>query len=529
MKLRFSLFTKPLVLTTAILFSVSGALNAQQDKPAVKDKAAKKLITFADLEKKLHFDNAPIAAQKGVVLSYAPALSKAMPAVVTVTSWKAAQKAPERNAEQEELFRKMFPDVPEDFFEKHGGGKGGKGDNGGGRGRERGLGSGVIIHDTGYIITNNHVVRDADEIVVSLSGDSKEYPATVIGTDPQTDVALIKIKASGLKAITIADSAKLRIGDVAFAIGNPLGLEQTATQGIVSALGRSDLNIIGNGYENFIQTDASINKGNSGGALVDAGGRLIGINTAIQSPFGGNIGIGFAIPSNMAVKTIKRLLNGGGTVHRGFLGVFLKEADPEFARALGRKDQSGVVVVEVGEGTPAEQYGIKAGDLIVGFNGQKTKSMPKLRLDISNSDPGAKVRFEVLRSGKVQNVEVVLGDLENRGNALAASVGGTEKPKPPKAKELMVGVQISNIDDKLREAMKLADDFKGVLVKSVNDSAPAAEAGLRSGLIITQIDQRDVSSVKEAYELVGKISGDVALLQVYANGRRDILAVELKK
>jgi len=492
---------------------------AQKANPRPQAKANSPLITYSELEKKLHFDNTPVSAPAGAIASYAPALEKVMPCVVTVLSSKTIKASMKRNPQQEELFRRMFPDIPDDFFEKH-------------RqqdGKEQGLGSGIVIDEDGYILTNNHVVRDADEILVTLSNEKKQYPAKVAGTDPRTDVALIKIEAKGLKAITIGDSSKLKVGDIAFAIGNPLGLKQTATQGIISALGRADLNIIGDGYENFIQTDASINKGNSGGALVDVNGRLIGMNTAIQSNFGGNIGIGFAIPSNMALNTIKRLLDGGGTVHRGFLGVYLKEPNADLAKALGRKDQSGVLIVEVGQDTPAEKSGLKAGDLIVAYNGRGVKSMPKLRLDISNTDPGTKVNFDIVRNGKQTKMNVILGDLENRGEEFASFKRPGENRAVPKPKELVDGVQISQIDEKVREALKLPEDLQGVLVKSVNDGTAAAEAGLRSGLVITQIDQRDVRSVEQAYELANKATGGVLLLQVYAAGRLDILAIELKK
>jgi len=325
---------KTLLHTLAVAGSLSLGVDACADN-----------IKFADLEKKIALDKSPVAPEGGAVASYAPALKKVMPAVVTIFSSKSVTQT--RNPQQEELFRRMFPDIPEDFFEKHRGQEGGPG------GKEQGLGSGVVISPDGYILTNNHVVGDADEIKVTLSANKREYAGTVIGADPQTDVALIKIEATGLPFITIGDSSALQIGDIAMAVGNPLGLEQTATLGIISAVGRSDVNILENGYESFIQTDAAINRGNSGGALVDAAGRLIGIPTAIQSNFsGGNIGIGFAIPSNMALNIVQRLLDGGGVVKRGFLGVFLRELDPNMAKALGRDDQSGVLVAEVGDKTP---------------------------------------------------------------------------------------------------------------------------------------------------------------------------------
>ena len=480
-------------------------------------------IKFADLEKKILVDKTPVVAAPGAVASYAPALKKVMPAVVTIFSSKSIETTSARNPQQEELFRKMFPDIPEDFFERegNGGGEGGK------NRKEEGLGSGVVISPDGYILTNNHVVGDADEIKVRITSDKKEHIAKLIGADPQTDVALIKIDAKEIPFITIGDSSNLQIGDVAMAVGNPLGLEQTATLGIISAVGRSDLNIVQNGYENFIQTDAAINRGNSGGALVDASGRLIGVPTAIQSNFsGGNIGIGFAIPSNMALNIVQRLLDGGGVVKRGFLGVFLRELDPNMAKALGRDDSSGVLVAEVGDKTPAEASGMKPGDLIIGYAGKPVESMQQLRLDISNTAPNAEVVFNLIRKGEKTDLKVKLGDLDDQ--KLTAGVESS-RPGTPKEMELVEGVSITDIDEESRKTLELDDAVQGVLVKSVKDNVPAAESGLRPGMVITQIDQTDVKTAAEAYKIVEGFESDVILLQVYGAGRRDIIAIPLKK
>lgn len=477
-------------------------------------------IPFAELEKKLSIDKSPAAPEAGAIDSYAPALAKVMPTVVTIFSSKEAEAQP-RDPRQEELFRRMFPDIPEEFFER--------GPNGEGPGqREQGLGSGVVVSADGYILTNNHVVGGADEIKVTLPSDKKkEYEATVVGADPQTDVALIKIEAENLPHVTIGDSSALSIGDVVLAVGNPLGLSQTATMGIISAVGRSDLNIIEQGYENFIQTDAAINRGNSGGALVDAAGRLIGIPTAIQSNFsGGNIGIGFAIPSNMALNIVQRLLDGGGEVKRGFLGVFLREIDPNMAKALGREDGGGVLVAEVGEKTPAESAGMKPGDIIVGFAGKPVESVQQLRLDISNTAPGTKSVFDIVRKGKRTELEVKLGDLKD--NNLA---GGPAPSQPSGGKErsLIAGVVVDDLDEDTRSSLQLDESVEGVVVKSVQDDSAAAEAGLRPGMVVTQIDQTDVADVAEARKIVKGFEGDVLLVQVYIGGRRDILAIPLKE
>lgn len=502
------------LLPTVALFSGFLALGLASGLSTLQADEGK----FEDLKKNLKFDRTPIEAADGVVTSYAPALEKVMPAVVTIFASKSVEITNTRNSQQEELFRRMFPDIPEDFFEKN--------SPPGSNRKEEGLGSGVIISADGYILTNNHVVGDADEITVTMPDTKKEYEAELVGGDPRTDVALIKIKAKGLKPIAIGDSARLRIGDIVLAVGNPLGLEQTATHGIISAVGRSDLNITNGGFENFIQTDAAINRGNSGGALVDATGRLIGINTAIQSNFtGGNIGIGFAIPSNMALNIVERLMDGDGIVKRGFLGVLLREMDENYAKALGRDGDSGVLITEVGPDTPAAAAGIKPGDLIVSYNGKDAKEVQKLRLDISNTPPGEKVKFDVIRKGKNKTIEVVLGDLEEGLQTFAGGPrGGTPQAKP---QEFVDGVRIKNIDEETREALGLDASINGVVVESVKDNVPAAEAGLRPGTVITQIDQQEVANVKEAYEVVKDFDADVLLLQVYVAGRRDILAVPL--
>ncbi len=522
-----------LMLTLATGLAVGHAQNAPKDnaeeKPKAKakveakakaeDKAAEKAedksaLSFTQLSDKLIFDKEPLNTDAPHVTSYADALETVMPAVVTIFSTKESEAQPRSPMFEDPMFRRFFG-IPEDLDELP-------------PRREQGLGSGVVISEDGYILTNNHVVGGADEIMVSLPTDKKDYRATLVGADPQTDVALIKIEAKGLKPVTIGDSSHLRVGDVTLAVGNPFGLEQTVTLGIVSALGRNDLNITGGGYENFIQTDASINRGNSGGALIDGKGRLIGINTAIQSGIsGGNIGIGFAIPINMSLNIVNRLLDNDGTVKRGFLGVFLKELDSNMAKALGRDDKSGVLVTEVGEGTPAAEAGIKPGDLIVGYNGIPADSMPKLRLDISNTAPGAKVAFDVIRGGKPKTVEVTLGDLSDAGGLAMAGPrgGGDGEQSVPKARVFLKGVEIGDLTDEMRTALNLPEDLDGVVVRDVAADSPAAEAGLRAGQVITQVDQQPVDEAGQALDLSEAFDGEVLLLQVYAEGRRDILAI----
>lgn len=473
-------------------------------------------VKFEELKKSIAIENGPVKAAPGVVSTYADALEKAMPAVVTVFSSKQVEvKTPEMF--RDPMFRRFF-EVPEGYqMPPH---------------KEQGLGSGVIISKDGYILTNNHVVGEMDEIQVKFPGDNKEYKAKLIGADPKSDVAIIKIDAPNLKPIVIGDSSALRVGDVVLAVGSPFGLDQTVTQGIVSAMGRKNLNITDGGYENFIQTDAPINRGNSGGALIDAAGRLVGINTAIQSGVGGgSIGIGFAIPSGMALSIVERLLDGGGTVHRGFLGVFLKDVDSDMASALGLDGKSGVIIAEVGPESPAEKAGLKAGDLVVSANNKAATSMAELRLDVSNTKPGTKMVFEVIRRGKSEKVEVTLGDLQD--SQIAQSGGekrgeGRKNHKEEKGNEFIDGVRISDLDAKMREALGVEDGIEGVVVESVDTNSKAAEAGLQTGLLITQVDQQDVKSVAEVKKIREAFQGDVLLLQIYREGRHDILAIRIK-
>lgn len=483
-----------------------------------QDKKDDKTISYEELSKNVTTDPSPLKRESTHVASYADALESIMPAVVTIYSTKESEPQARNPMFDDPTFRRFFG-IPEDFDQENMPPR-----------KEQGLGSGVVITADGYILTNNHVVGGADEIMVLMPGDKTDRKATLIGADPQTDVALIKIDGKDLKHAVIGDSSHLRVGDVTLAVGNPFGLEQTVTSGIVSALGRKDLNITGGGYENFIQTDASINRGNSGGALIDAQGRLIGINTAIQSGMsGGNIGIGFAIPVNMAMGIVKNLLDNDGVVKRGFLGVFLKELDSNMAKALGRGDKTGVLVTEVGPGTPAEKSGLKPGDLIVSYNGTEAKSMPQLRLDISNTAPGSEVKFEVIRNGKNETVAVTLGDLQDAGELAMGGQGRPGAGEKAKPADFLKGVEIGELEDEMREALKLPEDLKGVVIRNVEGDSAAAEAGLQPGQVITMVNQKPVDSVKAANEARKGFEGEVLLLQVFSQGRRDILAVPVEK
>ena len=351
--------------------------------------------------------------------------------------------------------------------------------------RQEGLGSGVIVSTNGYILTNNHVVADADELKVLLA-DGREFVAKLIGTDEKTDVAVIKIDAEGLPPATLADSDKLRVGDVVFAVGNPLGVGQTVTMGIISATGRNSLGLLENvgGYENFIQTDAAINQGNSGGALIDAKGRLVGINTAIISPSRGNIGIGFSIPVNQAAAVMNSLI-ATGKVQRGYLGVSGQNLDPKLAESLGvDRDTKGVAISDVVEDSPAAKAGLKRSDIIVKVNGRVVDSQFALRLNVSQLVPGTEVDVTVIRDGKERNVKVKLGSLDEQ------------------TREFIPGVTVKPIDEEVRTQFKLDKRIEsGIVITEINENSPYADI-LVPGVVIVEINRIPVTDVKTASDAI---------------------------
>ena len=345
-----------------------------------------------------------------------------------------------------------------------------------------GLGSGVIIDATqGYVLTNNHVIDGADKIQIQLN-DGREIDVKLIGKDPQTDIALLKISNAkdikNLTAVSIADSDKLRVGDFAVAVGNPFGLGQTATSGIISALGRSGLNL--EGLENFIQTDASINRGNSGGALVNLNGELIGINTAILAPGGGNIGIGFAIPSNMA-KSLSEQLIKHGEVKRGILGIKGTEMNSDIAKAFNIDAQRGAFVSEVIPKSSAAKAGIKSGDVLVSVDGKRINSFAELRAKIGTSQLGKEITLGLIRSGKPMEVKVVLDSDE--GSATKAE----------KLSESLLGATISNA---------IVSNTKGVQIDNVAPKSPAALVGLVKGDLIFGVNDARVENIEQFRKII---------------------------
>jgi serine protease Do len=356
----------------------------------------------------------------------------------------------------------------------------------------RSLGSGVIVSQDGYILTNNHVVQNADKVTVAL--DKKKYTAKVIGTDPQTDVAVIKIDATKLPAAVLGNSDEAKIGQWVIAVGNPFELLHTVTTGIISATGRSSVGLAQ--YEDFIQTDASINPGNSGGALADLNGNVIGINTAISSPSGGNVGIGFAIPINMAKRVMEQLID-NGKVTRGYLGLVPQDIDDNLAKALNLQTTNGSLVGDVSPDGPSDKAGIKRGDIIMSFNGTTVKNSMQLRQLVADAAPGSKVPVRILRDKKEMTLTVVLGE---RPTELAAKTGGeSEKENASK-----LGLTVEPLTADLANQLGYQHDH-GVIVSQVAPGSPAAESNLQRGDLIKEVNRTAVHSVEEFTNAVGKV------------------------
>jgi serine protease Do len=365
--------------------------------------------------------------------------------------------------------------------------------------KQRSLGSGFLINKDGYILTNNHVVEDADEILVKLS-NTKEYKAKIIGRDPKTDIAVIKIDdVRDLTVVTLGDSDSLRVGEWVMAIGNPFGLEHTVTAGIVSAKGR----FIGQGsYDQFIQTDVAINPGNSGGPLINLKGEVVGINTAIFSRSGGNIGIGFAIPINLAKELLPEL-EAKGKVTRGWLGVLIQKVTPDIAESLGLKEAQGALVADVVKEGPAEEAGIKVGDVIVEFDGHVVKDSTELPLLVARTPVGKAAKLKVIRDKSTLTIEVTVGEL--RDDEVAVETG----------KETQFGLTVQPLTPEIAENLGIGGDVKGVVVSGVEPGSAADEAGIRRGDVIMEVNRepvKDLASYRKAMK--GTSKGKSVLLLV---------------
>lgn len=416
---------------------------------------------------------APGLAMAGVPLdsdAVADMAERVTPAVVNI--------ATERKAELARHPLEGHPFFPELF------GQGGPGGPGGRQRREMGAGSGVVISADGFIVTNNHVIDGADRIKVIFSNKT-ELDAELVGTDKPSDLALIKVKAKALPHLSFGDSAKLRLGEFVLAIGNPFGVGQTLTMGIVSAKGRANIGIVE--YEDFIQTDAAINPGNSGGALVNMRGELVGINTAILSKSGGAHGIGFAVPSNM-VKPILDQVQKHGRVRRGWLGVGIQDLTSDLASSLEISGTEGVLVTDVMEGGPAAKGKLQAGDVITSLNGRKMSSTAHLRNEIALMGPGTKAQLGVFRDGKRLTLQISLDEKEEKREVAARDSSDSS---------LFAGIRLENLNPDLRRKLEAPIDLEGALVAELDPNSRAAAAGLRPGDVITRIDKQRIKSLSD--------------------------------
>jgi serine protease Do len=436
--------------------------------------------------------------------SYADVVSVAAPAVVTIRTSGKARVSPTQfdGQDPEDLLRRFF------------------GDQFGGRTprtqrapRQRALGSGVIVTTDGYILTNNHVVENADEIKVDLT-DDRTLTAKLVGTDKASDLALLKVTASDLHPIALGNSDAVKVGDVVLAVGNPLGVGQTVTMGIISAKGRST-GVGDGGYEDFLQTDAPINHGNSGGALVNTRGELVGINSQILSSNDGNIGIGFAIPTNMA-KNVMEQLRTHGKVTRSQLGVTVQTVTSDLAESLGLKQAHGAVVSSVAPGSAAERAGVKRGDVIESFNGQAVHDTNTLRNRVAEAGPGTTAALVINRDGSEKTLSVKLD--EANPEALARGRGDRDSAPGESDDKASLGVSVAPLTPELRDRTRAPKDAQGLVVEDVNPDGRAAAAGIQPGDIIQEVNRQPVKSVEDLRSALKKSTDRPTLLLINRQG-----------
>lgn len=447
-------------------------------------------------------DSTPVTREPKSATSFAPVVKKVAPSVVKVFTTSTLKnpgggQLPFDNP----LFRRFFGEEEEGALPRR-------------APKQYGLGSGVIMTRDGYILSNNHVIENADEIKVAMAEGGQEYTAKLVGTDPKTDIAVLKIEASNLPFLAVADSDQLEVGDVVLAVGNPFGIGQTVTMGIISAMGRGNVGI---DYEDFIQTDAAINPGNSGGALVDANGRLIGINTAILSRTGGNQGIGFAVPINLARNVMENIVEHGKVI-RGFLGVNIQDVNPMLAKEFKLKDLTGALVADVTPGSPAAKGGIKTGDVILEFNGKPVKDSRHLKLQVGQTTPGSKVAVKVRRDDDIKKLDVTLKELADKQVAKSGKASATEG-------DLLDGVTVADLTSASRQQFRIPREVTGALVTDVDADSPSFEAGLRPGDVIEEMDRRPVENADQAVALSEK-KGKSVLLRVWSRGGSHYVVVK---
>jgi serine protease Do len=467
----------------AVAGVLTGLLAAQESNPTIT----------------LKRDEQPIARGQLESASFADVVKRVAPSVVKITTEISGRKVA--------AGRNEFPGF------------------GGGpelrRAPQGGLGSGVIISHDGYVATNNHVVEGADSVTVTLS-DGREFTAKVVGRDQQTDIAVIKVDAEDLPAATFANTSKIEVGDRVLAIGNPFGIGETVTSGIISAKGRN-VGILADveGYEDFIQTDAAINPGNSGGALVDVGGRLVGINTAILSRSGGFQGVGLAVPANMVAQVADSLVKTGKVV-RGFLGVNIQNITPALAESFALKGNTGALVSEVMPDSPAAKAELKEGDIIAAVNGQPVSDANDLKLLVSALPPGTKLDLDVFRNGDKQQITATSGELP--GSRRDSRLTGSSSPG--KDEGALNGVAVDDLDSEARQQLKIPARVKGAVITNVASDSAAAKAGIRPGDVILEINRQPVNSAGDAVELCAKTESKKSLVKIWSRGGTSFVVVD---
>lgn len=447
--------------------------------------------------------NLPVSAQAptktiaGVQTSFADVISRVAPAVVTIETQTRARPAQQFPFTNDPFFRQFFgdqgkvPTTPQ---------------------RTRALGSGVVVTHDGYILTNHHVVDGAEKIRVKLN-DGRSFDAKVIGSDPPSDLALLKIDANNLPLLVLGDSNSVRVGDVVLAIGNPLNIGQTVTMGIISAKGRQT-GLSNGSFEDFLQTDAPINQGNSGGALINTAGELVGINSQIVSPSGGSIGIGFAIPSNMARDVMDQLAK-NGKVRRGQLGIVVQQVTGDIAASMGLQAAQGVIVSEVQPGSAAERAGIKQGDIVTRLNGAAINEPNVLRNEIARAAPGTTVTLSVERNGREDQIKATLGEFTQQAESQSGQNGNEGATGAQTGK---LGLNVTPLTPDVASQLGVNRNTEGVVVAQVDPAGPAADAGIQPQDIIEQVNQQPVHSAADVRAALARTGTKPALLLVSHRG-----------
>lgn len=448
----------------------------------------------------------PVTSSAGVRTSFAEVVNRVSPAVVTIRT-ESRRRAPQQFPFMDDpFFRRFFgdrlPTMPEQ--------------------RQRGLGSGVIVSTDGYILTNHHVIDGAEEIEIEMTG-RQPLDAKLVGSDPPSDLAVLKINASDLTALALADSDKVQVGDLVLAVGNPLGIGQTVTMGIISAKSRRT-GLSNGSFEDFLQTDAPINRGNSGGALVDSNGNLIGINSQILSPSGGSIGIGFAIPSNMARDVLDQLLK-NGEVRRGHLGIVVQPVTEDMAANLSLNNVRGLIVSQIQPGSAAERAGMKRGDVILALNGNAVSDPNSFRNDVAGTPPGNTVTLRVLREGNEQELRATLEEFKVEERPVSPVRNNSSESRGDQTGKL--GLAVQPLTPAIAQQLGISAETQGLVVVEIDPAGPAADSGIQRGDVIEAINQQPVRTVAEIRTALERSGDKPVLLLVNHKGTTIFLTVRL--